>query len=350
MTVDKQVALDQGGAALLERHADWWRRKGTLIAELEVSQLGRLWLPLTGGDVADEDIELTPDRVDVDRIVGEWLGPGPVETFGDQFRNVGPYTPIPWVEAILGIPIHTTIQGGSMRARADINGWDDWNRQSDHFSQQWFDLLMRFVDLLVQRQGGKRAITQTLMRGPSDLAEAVLGPELMCYSLYDSPGELVRFLDTATDLFVEVLHAQLDRIPPIEGGYVNPFGIWSPGTVVRNQCDATAFLSADHYAKWFLPYDTRIWKSVDFSIQHIHSNSLHTIDVLLDRELPHAIQVTLDIQPAGPPVERILPALRKILTVKPLILEGWLTDDEVRLVRDELPPDGLSITVRRAPY
>jgi hypothetical protein len=350
MSKTKSTMLDETGAALLSRHSDFWARKGTLVAAPQANQLGKLWLPLTDGTIAEEDMDLTPDRVDADRIVGEDLGPGPIQTIGDQLAHSGPYTPIPWVEAILGVPIRTTIQGGSMRARDQIESWADWDFDAPHFDQNWFDLLMRFMDLLAERRSGKHAITQTLMRGPSDLAEAVLGPELMCLSFYDHPQKLRRFLNNATDLFIHVLHAQLNRIPRIDGGCVNPFGIWSPGTVVRNQCDATAFLSADHYADWFLPYDLRIWSSVDFSIQHIHSNSLHTVEVLLGQELPHAIQVTLDIQPAGPPLEKILPALRRILSAKPLILEGWMTEEEVRLVRSELPEDGLSITVRTESY
>ena len=342
--------LDETGAALLSRHSDFWQRKGALVAFPIASQLGRLWLPLTDGTIAEEDCDLTPDMVDVERIVGDDLGPGPIQTVDDQFAHSDPYFPIPWVEAILGVPIRTTIQGGSMRARDQIQSWDEWDFDAPHFHQDWFDLLIRFLDLLAERRGRTHAITQSLMRGPSDLAEAVLGPELMCLSLYDHPSELHRFLDTVTDHFIRVLHAQLDHIPRIEGGVVNPFGVWSPGTVVRNQCDATAFLSADHYAEWFLPYDLRIWRSVDFSIQHIHSNSLHTVDVLLAQELPHAIQVTLDIQPAGPPVEKIIPTLRRILSAKPLILEGWMTDDEVRLVRSELPANGFSLSARTESY
>lgn len=345
-----RATVDDAGAALLKRHAAWWQRKGMLWAEPEAAPLGRLWLPLTDGTLAEEDGELTPDRVDVDRIVGEPLGPGPVETVGDQFVHAAPYPQIPWVEAILGVPIRTTIQGGSMRARARVDRWEDWDNEAVHRNDDWFNLLKRFVDLLTARQGGRRAIVQTLMRGPSDLAEAVLGPELMCFSMYDYPAELRRFLETATDLFIEILREQLARIPTIQGGHVNPFGIWSPGTVVRTQCDATAFLSAQHYARWFLPYDIRICQAVDYSIIHLHSNSLHTVDVLLDLERPHAIQVTLDLQPSGPPVAQILPILRRILAVKPLILEGHLTDDEVRLVREELPDDGLSVTRRRESY
>jgi len=343
-------AVDDAGAALLARHANFWQRKGSLYAEPDVAPLGRLWLPLADGTVAEEDMELTPEMVDVNRIVGEPRGPGPLETVGDQFCHAAPYYPIPWVEAILGVPVRTTIQGGSMRARARINSWEEWDNEAVHRSDDWFDLLKHIVDLLVERQGGQRAIVQCLMRGPSDLAEAVLGPELMCLSIYDHPTELRRFLEKVTAHFIEVLHAQLARIPAIHDGYVNPFGIWSPGTVVRTQCDASAFLSAKHYAQWFLPYDVQICEAVDYSIIHLHSNSLHTVDAILEQERPHAIQVTLDLQPAGPPVADILPTLRKILSVKPLILEGHLSDDEVRLVREELPSDGLSITRRRASY
>ena len=350
MSKPNTSTLDAVGASLLTRHEQWWQRKGLLVASPHVLQLGRLWLPLTDGSIADEDVDLTPEMVDIDRIVGDDLGPGPIDTVGDQFQHSDPYTPIPWVEAILGVPVRTTIQGGSMRARAHIHSWEDWDFDAPHFDQAWFDLLMALVDLLAERRGGRHAITQTLMRGPTDLAEAVLGPELMCLSIYDHPRELRRFLEAVTDLFIDVLHAQLMRIPLVNGGYVNPFGIWSPGTVVRNQCDATAFLSPAHYKEWFLPNDMRIWQSVDYSIQHIHSKSLHTVEVLLGQELPHAIQVTLDLQPAGPPLQEILPALQRIQAVKPLILAGWMSQDELRLVYDELPADGLSLTIRSESY
>ncbi len=343
-------SVDEAGAALLARHADFWQRKGLLYAEPEAAPLGRLWLPLTDGTVAEEDMELTPDMVDVDRMVGEPLGPGPLETVGDQFCHAAPYYPIPWVEAILGVPVRTTIQGGSMRARARINNWEEWDNAAVHRSDAWFDLLKHHVDLLVERQGGRLAIVQCLMRGPSDLAEAVLGPELMCLSIYDHPTELRRFLEKVTAHFIEILQAQLARIPRIHGGYVNPFGIWSPGTVVRTQCDASGFLSANHYARWFLPYDIQICQAADYSVIHLHSNSLHTVDKLLEVERPHAIQVTLDQWPAGPKVADILPTLRRILSVKPLIFEGQLSDEEVQMVRKELPAAGLSITRRRVSY
>jgi hypothetical protein len=188
------------------------------------------------------------------------------------------------------------------------------------------------------------------MRGPCDLAEAVLGPELLSFSLFEHRDSLRRFLDEATATFVEILHAQLARIAPVAGGYMSPFGIWAPGTVVRTQCDATAFLSADHYAEWFLPYDERICETVDYSFIHLHSVSLHTVDALLSVERPHAIQVTLETSPPGPTLEQMVPTFRKVLGSKPLLLDGPLSEEEESWLWDVLPNDGLAINARQTTW
>ncbi len=342
--------IDKAGEALLQRHADWWQRKGALITYIEGTPLGDLWLPLADGTDAVEDMVLLPDMLDVNRLVGDARLPGPLETFGDYFCTAAPYTRVPWMEAILGTPIRATIQGGSMRTEAFVNSWSDWQGGTARLNRDWLDLLLRLTALLVTRSEGRYAVVQTLMRGPSDLAEAVLGPELMSLSIYDAPGKLRYFLDFVTETFIDVLYAQLDRIPPIEGGYVNPFGIWSPGTVVRTQCDASAFLSPKHYEEWFLPYDVRISEAVDYSVIHLHSCSLHTVDALLEVECPRAIQVTLETSPGAPTLEDLVPIFCKILAVKPLIVEGPLSEEDVQFLLDRVPPDGLCITARQSAW
>lgn len=338
------------GEALLQRHADWWQRKATLVTRIQGTPLGDLWLPLADGTTADHDIDLMPEMLDMERLVGEAHVPGPLETFGDLICTAAPYTRVPWVEAILGAPIRATIQGGSMRAHAFVRDWQEWEQRPHRIVEAWRDLLLRMTELHVARSGGRHAVVQTLMRGPSDLAEAILGPEMMSFAMVDHPQALRRFLDDVTDVFIEVLHAQLARIPPIKGGYVNPFGIWSPGTVVRTQCDASAFLSAKHYAQWYLPYDVRICETVDYSVIHLHSVSLHTVDALLAVERPHAIQIILETSANAPTLDAMIPIFRRILTVKPLIVEGPLAEDEVKRLLDELPSGGLCIIAREAAW
>jgi hypothetical protein len=345
-----EYIVDEAGVALLQRHADWWQRKASLCAFVSGAPLGDLWLPLADGTLATEDMDLTPDMLHADLLAGDKLLPAPLEFRGDRFRVADPYGRVPWVEAILGAPIRATIRGGSMRTRAFVESWDVWEQQSRHCDEGWLDLLTQLAALLVERSGGRYAVTQPTMRGPSDLAEALLGPAQMSYSIYDHPQSLRRFLDQVTGAFIDILQALLARIPPIRGGYVSPFGIWAPGTVVRTQCDATAFLSAAHYAEWFLPYDLRICESVDYSFIHLHSCSLHTVDALLVNERPHAIQITLEARPKGPSLPDMLPVFRRILASKPLLLEGKLSADEVRWLQDELPPGGLAITARETEW
>jgi hypothetical protein len=341
------ITLDSAGQALLKRHADWWQRKGMLVTRVQGTPLEPLWLPLAGGTLAQDDLDVEPGMLDLDRLGGEACSPGPMEIHGDLFETAAPYTRVPWVEAILGNPVRATIQGGSMRTSAFVRQWPDWEHRAVRRHEGWLDLLARLTELLAARSGGRHAVVHTLMRGPSDLAEAVLGPELMCLSLFEHQKQLQRFLEEATETFIAILFEQLQRIPKVDGGYVNPFGIWAPGTVVRTQCDASVLLSPRHYGRWFLPYDERISEAVDYSIIHLHSCSLHVVDELLKVERPQAIQVTIETGPNVPSIAALVPIFRRILGAKPLIADGPMTQDELRLLQDELPHDGLCIIARQ---
>jgi hypothetical protein len=342
--------VDEKGRATLARHADWWQRKGMLFVEAAGTPLGDLWLPLSDGTLAAEDLDLQPEMLDIERLAGTPLEPGALEFEGDAVCVRAPYERVPWVEAILGCPIRATITGGSMRTQAFIRDWDEWESKATHWDDDWFALLIRLTGLVVARSSGRYAVTQTLMRGPADLAEAVLGPELMCLSMYDNPQALRRFLEEATEAFVTILRAQLECIPSICGGYVNPFGLWASGSIVRTQCDASAFLSPRQYAEWFLPYDRQISETVDYAIIHLHSVSLHTVGPLLTVERPQAIQVTLETNATAPSLLDMVPTFRRILAQKPLLIDGPLSQDQVHYLLDELPHDGLCIRVRQADW
>jgi hypothetical protein len=351
MTEDKpMITMDDEGMALIEAHRRWWQREGSLLTREQGTPLGDLYLPLADGTVATQDMDLTPDMLDVERLAGPCQEPGPLRIRGDRFDIVTAFTRVPWVEAVLGVPIHATLQGGSMRGKVFVESWEDWRGVAAHRDAEWYDLLLQLTEMLVARSGGRHAVVAPIMRGPSDLAEAVLGAELMCLSIYDRPHALRSFLEESTDLFIEILHALLARFAPVAGGYVSPFGIWAPGTVVRTQCDASAILSPRHYAEEFLPYDVLISESVDYSIIHLHSSSLHTVAALLEVERPQAIQVTLETGTSVPPLTALVPIFRKILEVKPLLIEGQLTEAEVKWLVDTLPAEGLGITAREAAW
>ncbi|HHX45576.1 MAG TPA: hypothetical protein GX714_16575 [Chloroflexi bacterium] len=344
------IQLDRAGRELVARHGKWWQRQENLHMVGQGQPLGDLWLPLADGTVATEDIMVTPEILDVERLVGEPLEPGALEVHGDRFAVRAPYGRIPWVEAILGCPIHAQIQGGSMRAQSSVREWAEWENRPVHRSDEWFNLMMHLIETMAARSGGRYAIVQPTMRGPTDLAEAVLGPQMMCLSMYDPPDRLRAFLEEVTDVFIEVLHAQLARFPQVDGGYVSAYGVWAPGSVVRTQCDASAILSPRQYAEWFMPYDERICRSVDVALMHLHSTSLHTIDVLLEMDALDAFEITMETSAGAPTLQQMVPVFRKILAKKALILYGPLSEDEEQYLLRELPHDGLFINARRLPW
>ena len=112
-----QPYLDNHGQAMLQQHMAWWQRKAPLFAVDKDVPMGKLWLPLADGTLAAEDMDLRPEMLDIERLAGPPQPPGSLQVHGDLFRTADPYARVPWVEAILGTPVHATIRGGSMRTR-----------------------------------------------------------------------------------------------------------------------------------------------------------------------------------------------------------------------------------------
>lgn len=334
----------------LAQHSDWWRGQSLLVARIPHQSLADLWLPLANGSLASQDLQITPEMLDLDRLAGPQQQPGALTFIGDVLQANAPFMRVPWMEAILGCRIHATIQGGSMRALKMVESWADWPKADRSQSAAWRATLLALLERLVQRAAGRIAITQTLMRGPSDLAEAALGPELVSYSIYDHPRELSAFMEEATELFISVLNDQLERLARIADGMVNPFGVWAPGSVMRGQCDASAFLSPRQYARWVWPYDRATCEAADYSVMHLHSGCLHVLDTILAAPKPQAIQISLDPPPSSAPVADLLPVFRKVLDAKALIVDGPMEDSDLELLLDSLPHGGLCILARQGTW
>jgi hypothetical protein len=181
------------------------------------------------------------------------------------------------------------------------------------------------------------------MRGPVDMLSALLGNESTVYVLEDHPEECHELLQVCTEAFIEVAVAQRNLIPPLQDGYCSAFGLWSPGTVVRTQCDASALIGARWYESHILPFDQQICEAFDYSVIHLHSGYLFTVDALLAIERPTAIQISIDPLEFGPPPLSLLPVFRKILDRKPLLIQGRLTTREFDTLLRELPGEGLYI-------
>jgi len=333
---------------LLARHAAWWERKAHLMAYPYEPELARLWLPLADGTTATDDLDLTPDMLDLERLAEPQLDTEVAPMGGGLLPVRVPYVRVPWMEAIAGCPIRALVASGSMRTHTIVTDWDDLSRLQELRNDAWLDTLLALVERTVERCSAQRPIAHTLMRGPGDIAEAMLGAERLCLAVYDHTEELASLLSYATALFEEVWREQASRIPRVRGGTVNWYGIWAPGSTVRTQCDASALTSPKQYADHMARWDLRTAQVADYSIMHLHSGSLHVVDTLLATPYPTAIQVSLDPPPSAPPWQELLPTFATILAHKPLLIDGYLSNEEARALEDALPRDGLAVIARHA--
>ena len=330
--------------ALLTRHQAFWEMAPVEAPLLRIGRYQPLQrrqpLPLADGSLTQEGQRLRPELLDMQRLTDMLEEPSLVVN-GDLLGSVAP-TDLCWNEAIAGCPIRW--RAGHVWSEPVSDHLDDLDRLRVSPDNPWLAKLVEWAGLLGARAGGRYPIGQPLLRGPIDIAAAVVGDEPLCWLMADEPAQFRRLLDRCTDLFITTATAWLAAVAPFRNGSCQ-YGIWAPGATVRTQADNAALLSPRLYREFLLPCDRRICAAFDYPLIHTHSGVLPIIvDVLLELPALRAIQAGFDY-PAGPSVAELLPHLRKVSGRKPLIITGGVTREELDLMLASLSPQGLCLQV-----
>lgn len=333
---------------LLERHRLFWEHRLADGPLMEVHEYVPLRpnpdVPLRGGRRAVEGTEIVPDELDLDAMLRQW--PVPSECLAGQYlHQVAPYG-LCWMEGLMGANVRAA--AGSIWSEP---GSFDWSRVGDLRARlapdnPWYQKLREYVALLVEAAAGRVPVTHTLMRGPIDIAQALVGSEALSLALHDHPAEVAEMLSTGADAFIQVGRMFAELIPQFHDGYTI-FGIWAPGTVVRMQADHSALLSPDTYRKWLLPLDRRMAAAFDYSWFHLHSGCTHIVEALCENEALKAVEVAIDPWPAAPRLYELLPRLAKIQEAgKCLLIDGGpISREELDETLRVLPHEGLALRV-----
>jgi hypothetical protein len=341
--------MDSDITERLQRHRAFWHRENVdrpIIAVQQFNPLGFKEVPLadaawSGGQA----VRVQPEMLDVPKLANAeyWFSKRGQLTMGDWFSIRGPYVRVPWMEAILGCPIYADRDSGSWWSEPFLSSPTEWQGFKLTEDNAWFQKMLEFTRYLVAHNDGTYMVGQTLMRGPIDMLRCLFGDQETCLALLDYPDETRAILEAVTDAFIGVAKANQALIPPLAGGYCSYFGIWAPGSVVRTQCDMSALLSAKMYKERVVPFEEKVCRPFDYSVIHLHSGFLHTVDALLEVDLPGAIEFALDTGSTPVMVRDLVPIGRKILERKPLIIEGHMTAEECEYLVANLPARGLAL-------
>ena len=334
--------------SILDRHRAFWTRQPVDRPLLRTHQYQWLEpsasLPLKVGHRTPLEWLAEPADLDLDGLVAEWTPRGDLLS-GDFVEQVEPFG-LCWLEGRAGARVRIAAgtvwaeppQPGSFRVE-DV-------RSRLAAPNSWRECLRAYYSKLAAVTSGRALVASTLLRGPLDVAAALIGSSELALLLADEPVSVSELLDAVAEGFVENASFVRELVPALAGGWA-AFGIWAPGSVVRLQCDYSAMLSPADFRRWDVPRQRRIAREFDFSVFHLHSGCLHVLDGLLEMPELDAVEVSLDPWPSGPhPVDTISALARCQAAGKAVVVHGGpMSPDDYERMMASLSPVGLALDV-----
>lgn len=243
---------------------------------------------------------------------------------------------IPWGEAFVGCPIHASpnaIYAKTPEVAPNSNSNIEENR--------WFQKALEVTNALASKFKGKYPVAPPFVRGPADMISALLGNEQLCFDLIDNSARVELLGNICTNSWLQANSIFKENAPKYFNGYLEPrFQTWAPDYIFGTQEDAAIFFSPKLYNRYLVSLNEQIFANIPYSIIHIHTETLYTVEPLLNIPDLSAIQVHFDIK--GPTTQELLPIFESILKVKPLILYDAFNKKQIEEFLN-LPSQGLCL-------
>jgi hypothetical protein len=286
--------------------------------------------------------EITPEDIHPEEFVAgqhRYLAKS-AEICDDVCRTAMPLASIPWMEAILGCPVNSS--GSHLQAGPILDNPALLKTRPFDMQNKWIRKYFEFIEIYYQAFGEKFPVAQSVVRGPSDLACALLGVENATIALLENQESMHRLLGYACGHLEEFLKLHLNRLPKFHDGYViGQYEIWAPEPVLRIQEDFSVLYSPQLYREFLKPLDEKLAALSNYTLIHLHAPSLFLINIFLEIKFIHAYQVTKDI---GSVLNDMIPALQNIQSAgRPLIIKGQFDMKEIDILKQTLSPRGLCI-------
>ena len=343
--------------SLLDLHAAFWeRRLSQPIINVDLS----MWVRFRDVPALPPEWEGKEGlRIEPPMLSPERHQPAPIIPPGQDptrnqvaFNALFPYARVPWVAGIMGCGVEASATARTLWPTPYLD--DDWHtRPNQGFAPrlEWLEKLLAFLQYVVDTYYPHRCLPccDPICYSPSSLMIAMMGSDRFYLGLYDHPAEIKLLLDQVTDLYIHWAKSQLERIPPLHGGYCNQYGIWSPGTTIRTHEDYAINLSKQLFDQFVRPYTQRVVDAFDYPVVHTHSANPSLVEWLLELEGVKCIEVSIDPPPMGPRPEELVPLWNRVLESTCLIVTGPLSQPQLDHLVANLAPGGLCFDINLVP-
>ncbi len=294
--------------------------------------------------IGQERGRVIPDDIVVERIVdyAEAQFQAWQDCTGDLFWPATQLYQFRWLAAAAGAPVYAG--GDSVWAEPFFDDYDRLAPVVINEDNPWVQKLWQLTDAMVERAGGRYPVAANEFMSPLSALVDLRGNTEFAFDLYDNPEGVKRGLTKFTELWSLLVQRQYERIPEWHGGYPSAQRfIWAPGRIAEFSEDPVFMLSPGFHQEIVLPSHRQVVRQVEYAYIHLHSTQLHTLDQLLDMEDLPAIELTPD---HGASIPDLIPTMVKIQARKPLIVHAFFTAEEMRMIVDRVPPQGLCLIGR----
>jgi hypothetical protein len=295
----------------------------------------------TGAILQPDDVSFAPFAEDYQQLYESQT-----ENDGD-FGYVGSaYWGIPWLEAIIGCPVAVAPANCYAKPRLiDTNDVKAFTTDLD--ASPWLDALLQFTQELVDFSAERFPVCPPLLRGPGDVAAAMLGQTSYVEGFFDAPSMMHELLAICAHTRLAVLERLQAAIPSwrgihAAGGY--PSVVCSRRTVAYHQEDSAAVLNPAIFRDFLMPALRISRRAAEVNFFHLHSACLYPVNTLLEDGSFDVLQINVDHRGMGPPVSKLIDTFKQIQSAgRPLLLWGEFSPEEWQLVQSQLSPVGLSL-------
>jgi len=250
-----------------------------------------------------------------------------------------------------GLPaIESAYLGASYRIVPGANtGWsspliEDWGRcppLTVDPANSWWRRTQRLLETGAARGAGRWVAGIPDLQGGGHIVAELRGAERLALDLYDHPEAVKRAIAEVNEAWWFYYRACFEIIHRYQAGYVDWLSIWSDRPAVTVECDFSGMISPAMFNEFFLPALQQQTEWVGRTLYHLDGpQALPHLDSLLALPTLSGIQwVPLPGQRASDWVS-LYQYVQKAGKRLVLACAPW----EVRLLLDELRPEGLLLT------